>query len=118
MLRLRDAPVDVTLIDRRNFHLFQPLVYQVATGALCMTAGADSLLTVRWRDRSFVLRAPEQVGELAGPSTQFCHQRFAANSWSKNATTRRSYSRGLTDSPCVWPASGTRHSVFGSPARS
>jgi hypothetical protein len=29
-----------------------------------MTAGADSLLTVRWRDRSFVLRAPEQVGEL------------------------------------------------------
>jgi NADH:quinone reductase (non-electrogenic) len=31
---LRAAPVDVTLIDRRNFHLFQPLVYQVATGAL------------------------------------------------------------------------------------
>jgi hypothetical protein len=30
-----------------------------------MNAGADSLLTVRWRDRSFVLRAPEQVGELA-----------------------------------------------------
>jgi NADH:ubiquinone reductase (H+-translocating) len=32
--RLRHAQVDVTLIDRRNFHLFQPLVYQVATGAL------------------------------------------------------------------------------------
>jgi NADH:quinone reductase (non-electrogenic) len=32
--RLRHASVDVTLIDRRNFHLFQPLVYQVATGAL------------------------------------------------------------------------------------
>jgi len=30
-----------------------------------MTAGADSLLTLRWRDRSFVLGAPEQVGELA-----------------------------------------------------
>jgi NADH dehydrogenase len=28
------APVSVTLIDRRNFHLFQPLLYQVATGAL------------------------------------------------------------------------------------
>lgn len=27
-------PVEVTLIDRRNFHLFQPLAYQVATGAL------------------------------------------------------------------------------------
>ena len=31
---LRRAPVDVTLIDRRNFHLFQPLMYQVATGSL------------------------------------------------------------------------------------
>jgi NADH:quinone reductase (non-electrogenic) len=32
--RLSRAPVDVTLVDRRNFHLFQPLAYQVATGAL------------------------------------------------------------------------------------
>jgi NADH:ubiquinone reductase (H+-translocating) len=31
---LRRAPVEVTLIDRRNFHLFQPLTYQVATGGL------------------------------------------------------------------------------------
>jgi NADH dehydrogenase len=31
---LGGAPVDVTLIDRRNFHLFQPLLYQVATGGL------------------------------------------------------------------------------------
>src|SRR5262249_55002153 len=31
---LRDADVHLTLIDRRNFHLFQPLLYQVATGAL------------------------------------------------------------------------------------
>jgi len=31
---LRRAPVRVTLIDRRNFHLFQPLLYQVATAAL------------------------------------------------------------------------------------
>jgi NADH dehydrogenase len=31
---LRDAPVDVTLIDRNNFHTFQPLLYQVATAAL------------------------------------------------------------------------------------
>jgi NADH:ubiquinone reductase (H+-translocating) len=31
---LADAPVDLTLVDRRNFHLFQPLTYQVATGAL------------------------------------------------------------------------------------
>ncbi|MCA9763666.1 MAG: FAD-dependent oxidoreductase, partial [Gemmatimonadetes bacterium] len=35
---LRRAPVRITLIDRQNFHLFQPLLYQVATGGL---AGAD-----------------------------------------------------------------------------
>jgi NADH dehydrogenase len=32
--KLKRAPVDATLIDRRNFHLFQPLMYQVATGSL------------------------------------------------------------------------------------
>ena len=31
---LRDAPVDVTVVDRTNHHLFQPLLYQVATGLL------------------------------------------------------------------------------------
>jgi NADH:ubiquinone reductase (H+-translocating) len=31
---LKRAPVQVTLVDRRNFHLFQPLLYQVATGGL------------------------------------------------------------------------------------
>ena len=31
---LGHRPVDVTLVDRRNHHLFQPLLYQVATGML------------------------------------------------------------------------------------
>src|SRR5690348_2909979 len=31
---LGKAPVQVTLIDRRNYHLFQPLLYQIATGGL------------------------------------------------------------------------------------
>ncbi len=31
---LRNAPVQVTIVDRRNHHLFQPLLYQVATAAL------------------------------------------------------------------------------------
>jgi NADH dehydrogenase len=31
---LAAAPVEITLVDRRNFHLFQPLTYQAATGAL------------------------------------------------------------------------------------
>ena len=33
-MKLRKAPVRVTLVDKRNFHLFQPLLYQVATGGL------------------------------------------------------------------------------------
>src|SRR5580658_9489843 len=32
--RLKHVPVQVTLLDRQNYHLFQPLLYQVATGAL------------------------------------------------------------------------------------
>jgi NADH dehydrogenase len=34
---LKSAPVDVTLIDRHNYHLFQPLLCQVATGSLSPT---------------------------------------------------------------------------------
>ena len=40
---LRRAPVDVTLVDRRNFHLFQPLLYQAATGALTAAEIASPL---------------------------------------------------------------------------
>jgi NADH dehydrogenase len=31
---LKDVPADVTLVDRHNYHLFQPLLYQVATAGL------------------------------------------------------------------------------------
>ena len=31
---LKDADVDISVIDRRNHHVFQPLLYQVATAAL------------------------------------------------------------------------------------
>lgn len=31
---LKDKPVDVLMLDRHNYHTFQPLLYQVATGAL------------------------------------------------------------------------------------
>jgi len=33
-LHLKNGDVEITIVDRRNFHLFQPLAYQVATGAL------------------------------------------------------------------------------------
>ena len=50
--RLRHAPVEVTLVDRRNFHLFQPLTYQVATGALSPGEIAYPLRAVFKRDRN------------------------------------------------------------------
>src|SRR3954466_12054301 len=43
---LRRAPVSITLVDRRNFHLFQPLAYQVATGALSAAEVAHPLRSV------------------------------------------------------------------------
>jgi NADH dehydrogenase len=42
---LAKAPVEVTLIDRQNYHLFQPLLYQVAIGGL---APADIAAPLRW----------------------------------------------------------------------
>ena len=41
---LRRAPVRVTLVDRRNYHLFQPLLYEVATAGL---SGADIAVPIR-----------------------------------------------------------------------
>ena len=46
---LKNVPVSVTLIDKRNFHLFQPLLYQVATGVLS-PADISSPLRVVLRD--------------------------------------------------------------------
>jgi len=49
---LRRAPVEVTLVDRRNFHLFQPLTYQVATGALSPGEIAYPLRAIFKRQRN------------------------------------------------------------------
>ncbi|HEY3303149.1 MAG TPA: NAD(P)/FAD-dependent oxidoreductase [Candidatus Binatia bacterium] len=49
---LKDAPVRVTLIDRRNFHLFQPLLYQVATGWLSPANIASTLRAVLRRQKN------------------------------------------------------------------
>jgi NADH dehydrogenase len=60
---LRRAPVDVTLIDRRNFHMFQPLSYQVATGAL---SAAEVCYPLRW-----IFRRRKDVRVLLGDVTDF-----------------------------------------------
>jgi NADH:ubiquinone reductase (H+-translocating) len=49
---LRSTPVDVTLIDRRNYHLFQPLLYQVATGSLSPGEIAAPLRSVLSRQKN------------------------------------------------------------------
>src|ERR1041385_3375660 len=49
---LRRAPVDVTLVDRRNFHLFQPLLYQVATGSLSPGEIAAPLLAILHKQKN------------------------------------------------------------------
>jgi NADH:ubiquinone reductase (H+-translocating) len=49
---LRDPRIDVTLVDRRNFHLFQPLMYQVATGSLCPGEIAAPLRSVLSKQRN------------------------------------------------------------------
>ncbi len=65
--KLRGASAQVTLIDRRNFHLFQPLLYQVATGALSPGEIAAPLRGVlkRHRDVTVVLGEVTDI-DLAG----------------------------------------------------
>jgi NADH dehydrogenase len=48
----RHAPLKVTVLDRRNFHLFQPLLYQVATGSLSPANIAAPLRSVLQRQRN------------------------------------------------------------------
>jgi NADH dehydrogenase len=57
------ANVDVTLVDRRNFHTFQPLLYQVATGGL---SPADISSALRW-----ILRRQKNTRVLLGEVTGF-----------------------------------------------
>jgi NADH dehydrogenase len=49
---LKQADAQVTLIDKRNFHLFQPLLYQVATGSLSPGEIAAPLRSVLSRQKN------------------------------------------------------------------
>jgi NADH dehydrogenase len=64
---LRRVPVELTLIDRRNFHLFQPLLYQVATGGLSPGEIASPLRYVLRRSRNTEVLLGEVVDlDIAG----------------------------------------------------
>lgn len=62
---LARAPVDVTIIDRRNFHLFQPLLYQAATAALSPSDIALPIRNMLRRQRNTTV----QLGKVTGVDT-------------------------------------------------
>jgi NADH:quinone reductase (non-electrogenic) len=60
--KLRHAPVEITLVDRQNYHLFQPLAYQVATGALAAPEIAQPLRGIFKRQPNVRVLLAEATG--------------------------------------------------------
>lgn len=92
---LRRAPVDVTLIDRSNHFVFQPLLYQVATGAL---APSDIAVPIRW-----VLRSVRNTTVLAANVSSIDKERRSV---------QLSNGRELPYDYLIL-AAGSRHAYFG-----
>src|SRR3984893_2540730 len=59
---LARAPVDVTVIDRHNYHLFQPLLYQVATAALSPADIAEPIRVVLRHQQNATVLLDEVIG--------------------------------------------------------
>src|SRR6185437_15616009 len=59
---LRHAPVDIVLIDRCNHHVFQPLLYQVATAALSPGEIAEPSRSILRRARNVTVMLDEMIG--------------------------------------------------------
>lgn len=91
---LRRAPVLVTLIDRRNFHLFQPLLYQVAAGELSPANIAAPLRSI--------LEAQENCEVMMGEVTGF-----------DVARRRVLLKNHVVSFDTLVVAAGARHSYFG-----
>lgn len=68
---LGQAPVKVTLIDKRNFHLFQPLLYQVATGSVSPANISSPLRAILKRYANVQVLLDEVTG--FNPNTQVIH---------------------------------------------
>ncbi len=75
---LAHAPVDVTVVDRRNHHLFQPMLYQVATAALNPSDIASPIRSVlRKQKNTEVLLAEVSEVDVDGPQGAL-HRRSAS----------------------------------------
>jgi NADH dehydrogenase len=93
---LRGAPVAVTLVDRSNFHLFQPLLYQVATGGLSPANIAAPLRALVKRQRNVRVLLADATGvDVAGR--------------------RLLLADGALSYDILVVATGARHSYFGRP---
>ncbi|MFQ5512123.1 MAG: NAD(P)/FAD-dependent oxidoreductase [Candidatus Krumholzibacteriia bacterium] len=97
---LGPAGVDVTVVDKRNFHLFQPLLYQVATGGLSpgdISSPLRGVLKRRARvwqaeatglnvtRREVVLRDGRVPYDTLVLATGVSHDYFGNDTWAKNA---------------------------------
>ncbi|WP_052518021.1 NAD(P)/FAD-dependent oxidoreductase [Archangium violaceum] len=97
---LRDAPVRVTVVDRQNHHLFQPLLYQVATATLSPGEIASPIRGLLGRETTVLLAEVTGVdvagkrvlladGELSYDSlviaTGATHSYFGHDEWAKHA---------------------------------
>ncbi|MEO8019501.1 MAG: NAD(P)/FAD-dependent oxidoreductase [Pseudomonadota bacterium] len=75
--KLARAPVEITLIDRRNHHLFQPLLYQVATAGLAAPSIAAPLRHILRDQRNVTVHMGEVIGidtaarQVSLPDRQF-----------------------------------------------
>lgn len=98
---LAKAAVEVTLVDRRNFHLFQPLLYQVATGSLSPGEIASPLRGILKRQRNTRVVMAEVVGiDLERKRVLLGHQAHHAE-------------EGEIAYDALIVAAGARHSFFG-----
>ncbi len=93
---LRKAPVDITLLDRTNHHLFQPLLYQVATATL---NPSDISAPIRW-----LLRRQANTTVLMGEAGEIDLERRVVKMDSGQRELSYDY---------LIVASGARHSYFG-----
>jgi NADH dehydrogenase len=94
---LRRAPVAVTLVDRRNHHLFQPMLYQVATAALNPSNIASPIRSILHRQRNIEVLLGEAIAIRAA-----------------EREVRLADGAVLSYDYCVL-APGARHSYFGHP---
>jgi NADH dehydrogenase len=101
-LKLARGPVEVTLVDRRNFHLFQPLAYQVATGAL---SPGEICYPLR-----AVFRGHSNVGVLLAEATGFD---LAARRVELRATAEDVPAAASLEYDSLIVAGGARYSYFG-----